>query len=243
MLSESENNTRKKLIISGKEIHDIRDLRTAFDLQKVLATFMDGSLESFLKSHYYEYEAMRVKNLSIEDKDCARKLCEILGVDYLAETNKNIDSEELKKRREQISAYTTDETVLSQACRVALDQEELCGLLEKGEDRIYLCHGMFSLPLTEPDITYIGVADPKIEWPFTKEQYSRLGISIENINLPEKVDDEQASYAAFLAKAHGYDDFPDNHSALTCYIHDMLSECEHGTYKKISYDSSVATKD
>lgn len=241
--TKNSTETKNEFAISGKEIHDIKDLRDAFDMQEVLSALMDGSLENFLKSHYYEFEAIRVKKLSIEDKDCARKLCEILGVDYLAQSNKNISSEELQKRREQISAYTTDEAILSQAYRVALNQEEMGDLLNKGEKEIYLCGGSFSIPLTVPGITYTGVANPKIEWPFTKEQYRRVGITVENINLPEKVDDTRTEYAAGLAKFHGYDDFPDNHSMLTTYIHELLSECTHGAYKRISYDSSNASKD
>lgn len=246
MLNDTDNNQKKdckELVISGKKIHDIGELRDAFDLQEILSSLIDGSLENFLKSHYYEFEAMRVRNLSIEDKDCVHKLCEILGVDYLSEIHKNISSEELQKRREEISVYTTDEEILSQVFRVALNQEELCELIDKGEKKIYLCKGTFSIPLTETGVTYIGVDNPKIEWPFTKGQYRKAGIIVENIDLPEKVDETQSEYAAFLAKVHGYDDFPDNHSVLTSYIHKLLSDRIHSTYKRVSYDNSIVSRD
>ena len=83
----STNNTEvvepQKFILNGKEIHSLDELGENFDAEEILKTLNDGSLKGFLTSHYYEREAETISYLTLEDRECLKKICVALKVDYL----------------------------------------------------------------------------------------------------------------------------------------------------------------
>lgn len=245
MLNRTNKSTEKKepqkLIISGKEMHTLDELRENFDAEEVLRALNDGSLKDFLESHYYEREFDTIAYLSLEDKDCLKKICNTLKVDYLKQDF--IMTPEVEARLEVIKGFTTDEKILRDFRQVALNQEELANLLNDGEKIVYLCHNKFSIPLSKTNVTYIGIDNPTIENAFTAEQYKKAGITIKHINLPANVNKEMSAYALEAAKKNGYDDYSENHSPLATYFHNKLKGYERFSYIRLPYDSSALCKE
>lgn len=239
------NNTEvkepQKLIVNGKEIHSLDELRDNFDAEEILKALNDGSLKNFLSTHYYEREATAIAGLTLESKDCLKKICAALKVDYLKQDF--VMTPEVEARLEVIKQFTTDEKVLQHFSQVALNQEELANLINDGEKTIYLCHNKFSIPLRQSDITYIGIDNPTIENAFTAEQYKKAGIVIKNISLPSNVSKEMSEYALNAAKENGYDDYSENHSPLATYFHNKLKNYERFSYVRLPYDSSASHKE
>lgn len=237
---ETTNEVNTKLVIGEKEIHSIEELKENFEVNAVLTALNDGSLERFLKSRYYEREAEVVSNLKLDDKECLKKLCEALGVDFLKYSV--IVTPEVEKRLAEIKQFTNDEDVLNNFQKVALNQEELAQLLSRDEKTIYLCHNNFSIPLSKTGVIYIGVDNPTINNPYTKEQYEKAGITIVNIMLPTKVSDEMAEEAHKTAIKNGYDDYDEKNSSLATYFHNILKNAIPFYNIHLPYNTSAASK-
>lgn len=242
VLSKNENavEVNTKLVINEMEIHSIEELKANFEVNAVLTALNDGTLERFLKSRYYEREAEVISNLRLDDKECLKKLCDILGLDFLKYSV--IVIPESEKRLTEIKQFTEDEEVLKNFQKVAFCQEELATLLSKNEKTIYLCHNTFSIPLSKSGVKYIGVDNPSINNPYTKEQYEKAGISIVNIILPTKVSDEMAEEAKDIAIKNGYDDYGEKNSPLATYFHDNLKTAIQFYNIHLPYNASAASK-
>ncbi|MBE7054840.1 MAG: hypothetical protein E7392_01855 [Ruminococcaceae bacterium] len=237
----AETLEKKELTISGKEIHSLDEIRENFDAECILNALGDGSLLSFLKSHYYEREADVISRLSPDNDDCLKIICDTFGVEYLKQdavlTAENLERIELLKK------LKCDKEVINNFRKVALNQGELARLLTNGETIIYLCNGKFSIPLSKKGIRYIGINNPTIENPFTMQQYKNAGITVENIKLADKVSEEMSQYALNIAKENGYDDYADKNSPLAAYFHNRLKSYERFTYITLPCNYSEATKD
>ena len=235
--ANGQNDGEKKLILSGDEIHSLDELREKFNAEEVLKALSDGSLKRFLKSHYYEREFDAVSNLTLEDKYCLKKICTALKVDYLKQDF--VMTAEVEARLKVLKEFTSDEKILQNFNQVALDQEELANLINRGEKTIYLCNNKFSIPLSKNNITYIGIDNPTIENAFTSEQYKKAGIIVENINLPSNVSKEMELYASDVAKQNGYDDYAEKNTPLASYFHNKLKSNIKVPYIRLPYDYSA----
>lgn len=60
--------------------------------------------------------------------------------------------------------FTADDNILAAADRVAFTKNDITDLLNSGVKEIYLCGEHFTLPANIPDITYIGVNMPTVEF-------------------------------------------------------------------------------
>lgn len=233
----------EQLIFSDKAINSLGELRESFNLAEGIESFINGSLVKWLEDNYYEYEAEQLSALDINDKKIKTKICTILKVDYfkalqLTEEEKRAFDE----RKEEIKKYTSDEEILDKPFQVALNQCELAKLINDGETEIYLCHNDFSIPLKKSGICYIGVDNPNIENPFTKEQYQRAGITVKNITLPTAINPETEDYANQVAIDNGYDFFYDKHSQLTNAFHKKMKINKIIQQYRLPYDSDVCSE-
>ena len=206
----------------GVKIHDINELRKKFDIEELKVYFSSGVLLKWLEEHHYDVEAFEVSNLDSADADCRRKLCEIFCVPYEGYDLSQEEREALETKRKAVSKYTDDKIVLDNIHLVALTQEELAKLIDKNEKTIYLCDGVFSIPINKSGITYVGINNPKIETAFTKEQYKKAGIVLVDIAVAENVNPKYEEYAKEAARKAGYDDFCENHTLFTSVIHEKL---------------------
>lgn len=232
---------RAVLTFGGRAIRSKKELCENFDCEAGMKALQDGSLYRWLKQHYYEQEADKLQYLDSDAPDCLRELCEILSLNYM--DYKILSEEEkalLEEKRTELRKYTADEEVFRNIHLVAMNQEELADLLDAGEQKIYLCHNEFTIPLSKPDITYLGIGTVEIENPFTEEQYQKVGIRIEGITLPDQVDPDTERYAHSAAIQNGYDDFSENHSVLATAFHGLLKADRVRKDYRLPMDTSVA---
>lgn len=147
----------------GEVTHSLTELRTHFDVPKIVEYYLDGTLKKWLDARYYEEEAAAVSQLTKDDPALAEKLCGIFGVPY---TPKNaVDMEQLEKRKARLARlreYTDDEEILDDIDLVAFNQEELAELYDQGAEKVILCGGDFRVPKSKYGVGYILVGDVTI---------------------------------------------------------------------------------
>lgn len=209
---------------NGASPRSLNDLRENFSLEQILALFLAGTLEAWLSSHYYEKEALQVKQLV--HRDCLTTRLKLCGILKLNPVDENIFSPEqtadLLRRKEHLAKYTQDPNILIHAAETALDQTDLADLLNNQLKSIWLCGGPFSIPIRKGGICYTGIGTPRVEGPFTEAQYRRAGITFQGVLLPETSDAEMVAEANQAAEAHGYDFFADSHTPLAVIMHRAL---------------------
>lgn len=139
------------------QVRTLEELKEHFDLDKVVAYFLDGKLLTWLKARYYEPEIKAVRNLRKNDPELQKKLCQIFGIEH---SDYQLDINEVEERNRRLGIlrqFTSDPTVLEQVASVAFNQEDLGDLLDDGVQKIFLCNNSFVIPLGIEDKTYIGI--------------------------------------------------------------------------------------
>ncbi len=221
-----DNSKPKKATLKMKNhtINSLQELRDNFDPETILKKHSNGKLAKWLNQNYYENEALAVINIDPDSDTRLQDLCNALGVEYsLLLYFSDEDKALIPEKEKLLSTITTDTEILQYAYLVATSQSELASLLDKNANLIYLCNNTFSIPISVPDKTYIGVGNEVvIENPFTKTQYEHAGIIIKNITLPEHEDPNTIKLARSAAADYGYDDFSDYHSSLASKYHEAL---------------------
>ena len=140
----------------GAQVRTIDELKEHFDIEKVVGYFTDGRLLNWLKARYYDEEADKVEQLTKDDQQLHKKLCEVFGV----ESAEDVDPEEIARRQERLNRlkqYTDDREIWNLVDQVAFDQEDLGDLLDEDITLIYLCNNRFTIPLRVTDKTYVGI--------------------------------------------------------------------------------------
>lgn len=148
----------------GVQVRNLEALKENFDVEKVIAYFLDGKLQTWLADRYYEEEAEAVAALSKDDGQIDRKLSEIFGIEYSEEDE--VDIEEISWKNERlakIKQLTDDDEIIKNADYVAFNQEELAELYDEGVERIYLCEGEFTIPKSKQDLEYIEFSGARVD--------------------------------------------------------------------------------
>lgn len=177
---------------NGESARTIEDLRQHFDLEKVVAYFMNGRLLTWLKHRHLDDEAAALGKLSAEDAEFAKKLCEILGVAYDEHQKKAdaIDANTLMADHERINRLrqvTTDAEILAKIDRVAFDEKDLRRLAFDNKPEVYLCNNRFVIPLNVQNKHYIGLGKAEAvivsdEW----VDFEEKGIRFTNVGFDEE---------------------------------------------------------
>ncbi len=203
-----------------KEANAIETLR--FKMKRVLSDICNATIMPLAQLH--GEDGASATECSVEgdytDKE-KRAICEILGVEYVAALNDE-EKADYDERTKIIGNFTDNEEVLKHPELVALNQKELAKLLDDGETTVYLCHNEFSVPMKKTGIRYIGIDNPTITNPLTAEQYKKLSITVEQIQLPDAVDADTESAWKSAAEQSGYDFYCDEHSELENAVHNQL---------------------
>lgn len=169
---------------NGAEVRTLDELKENFDLESVLGYFTDGRLTTWLADRYYDEKAEAVSALSADMPELNAKLCEILEVEYEAESDET-DLEYIQRRNEKLrvlSTVTTDQDILKNVDLVAMDQDELFDILDESPEKVYLYGEKFSIPLGRKNITYIGINQPSMDIKdITK--YQEAGIKFKNVKF------------------------------------------------------------
>ena len=168
----------------GAQVRNLDDLREYFDLEKTIGYFIDGKLLTWLNERYYDEEVEALENLSKDDEQLNKKLCQILGVEYEAE---ELDPEEIEWRNERIAElkqYTDNTEIINNVDLVAFDQEELAELLDNDEPVIYLCQNKFTIPLRAQNKKYIGIGKAEaVIRSKTVVDFAKLNIEFVNVSF------------------------------------------------------------
>lgn len=173
----------------GTQVRDLDALKEHFDIETVAKYFHNGKLRTWLNDRYYDDEATAIENLSADDKDFAKKLCAIFGVESEEEVLRRAE------RLDKLKQYTDDENILTNIDSVAFDQEELADLLDANIHEIYLCANRFTVPLRVKNKIYIGLGKAVVVIRSNKVvDFAALGIEFKNVTfnaeyanlLPEK---------------------------------------------------------
>lgn len=198
----------------GAEVRTLQELKDAFDLNAVMAYFLDGKLEIWLNDRYYDALAESIQELDKNAPELRKKLCDIFGVEYEDDAMSIEEIEERNRRINRLKEITDDESIIENVDSVAFSQEELADLLDEGKDTIYLCGEDFQIPVRVKGMTYIGVGTHLIIDADKKEQFVNNNIKLINLiedNEPQLEDVlEKAGsdiHAIFLCK--GYPDAED----------------------------------
>lgn len=190
----------------GVEVRTLQELKSGFDLNAVMAYFLDGKLETWLSDRYYDDLADSMQELDKNDPELRKKLCGIFGVEYEGDTMSIEEIEERNRRVNRLKEITDDENVIENVDSVAFSQEELADLLDEGKDTIYLCGEDFQIPVRVKGMTYIGVGTHLIIDADKKEQFVNNDIKL--INL---IEDNEPQSEAVLEK-----DGSDIHAIFLC---------------------------
>ena len=206
---EIENMAKKKIkfalkLKEGVEARNLQELREAFDLNQIVAYFLDGKLETWLLDRYYEDLAEKINDLDKSDPELRRKLCEIFEVEYEEDALSIEEIEERNHRIRKLKEVTDDDDIIKNVDKVAFCQEELADLLDEGQKTIYLCGTDFHIPASKRGIRYIGV-ETKLD--ITKEEIKKYQANdIELIDLLEGYFDEFKEEAHERMEEYGYNE-------------------------------------
>lgn len=168
-----------------QQVRTMEELQEYFDLEKIFEYFSSGKLAVWLEDRYYDEEAGQVRELSPQDPDLKRKLCDIFSVECPKEDSIDLERvEERRKKRELLKQYTDDEKILERAGQAAFNQEELSDLLDEGVREIYLCNNRFTVPVKVKNCQYIGICKAVIEVRSKEDiSFDDLGIVFENVEF------------------------------------------------------------
>lgn len=170
------------------EVRTLSELKEHFDLERVMAYYLDGKLDIWLADRYYDELYDSIQELDRDAPDLGRRLCELFGVDYEDDA---LSVEEIEERNRKISLLkeiTDDEEIIENIDSVAFSQEELADLLDEGKDTIYLCGEDFQIPTKRGNITYIGIdtklsVSKKIQEKYVKNNIRLINLLEEDINV------------------------------------------------------------
>ena len=170
---------------------NIEEVRTYFDIEKIIAQFHNGRLKIWLEDHYLPAEAEQVGALDGNAPDLAQRLCTILGVTDVPTENVDTKTVQTIQKREEcrhrLSQYTTNQILCDMAEFAAFDQADLERLVKEGAQEIILCNANFRIPLNVKNKTYLGVGkavaviDSK-----TAVDFETLGIRFVDVPFDEK---------------------------------------------------------
>ena len=199
---------------------NIEEIRTHFDLEKIIAQFHNGRLKVWLDDHYLPEMAVQVAALDGDAPDLAAQLCAVLGVEGVA--TENVDSSLIQKReekRQRLSQYTTNSILCDMAEFAAFEQSDLDRLIKEGAQEIILCKENFRIPLNVKNKTYLGVGkavaviDSK-----TAVDFEALGIHFVDVPFDEKYRDAVADEPRkYFEQGQQYEEKGKDKKAVECY--------------------------
>ena len=189
------------LKLNSADCRTLSEIRENWNINEVYVYFVDGRLLTWCKDRHY-IQADKIAELSTEDSDARKKLCEIFEVEYVAGDSNSDDwrpktPEEVEKYN-RLKNYTADEEILKKFRQVAFDRDELDDLIDD-YDEIYLCNNIFEeFPISVENRKYIGIGKVTVKIPsqkpvdFDKKNIKFLNVEFDDDytgvgeNLPDK---------------------------------------------------------
>lgn len=199
---------------------NIEEVRTHFDLEKIIAQFHNGRLKIWFDDHYLSEMAEQVAALDGDAPDLAAQLCTILGVEGVA--TENVDSSLIQKReekRQRLSQYTTNPILCDMAEYAAFEQSDLDRLIKEGAQEIILCNANFRIPLNVKNKTYLGVGNAvAVIDSKTAVDFETLGIRFVDLPFDEQYRDAVADEPRrYFEQGQQYEEKGKDKKAVECY--------------------------
>ena len=243
-LNSDKNKDRKvELLLNGQTVRSLKELRENFNADELMDYYQNGDLLLWLNQHYYKNEANAIEAIDTDQPGCIHKLCTIFDIEYLSSKHMTEEEKAMWEEKKQIvSEYTSDPSILSELWLVAMNQEELATLLNQGEKKIYLCNESFSIPIKVAGMDYICIGNVTIDNPYTKDQYEKAGITVTGVTLPQEENQTTSALAKEAAEANGYDYFGDTHSPLATEYHNQLKYAGLFNIHHVAFNNSLETK-
>lgn len=145
----------------GTEVRSLAELRENFSLSKVLGYAKDGKLVTWLRDRYENDIADLISNIELSEEDAAKKICDILSIEFEGNSEEEIEKAKEKERKlSLLKKYPECSEYAKKIDLIAFDQDDLYDLLDENSDIIYLCGERFSIPLSKTGVTYIGINNP-----------------------------------------------------------------------------------
>ena len=219
---------RKKIklpleMADGVKVRTLDELKDNWSLEKVVENYLNGRLATWLNDRYYTELAEQVNALAeVQDNTALQKeLCRIFDVDFEDEEDIDVDAvNERNRKLDILRQHTADDTVLKNVDIVAFDQEELGGILDSGENVIYLFNNTFSIPLSVKNKKYIGIGKAEcIIHSKDVVDFTELGIEFDNVVFDEKYRkiEEEKSPSKFSAEGDKLYDNKEYEKAIELY--------------------------
>lgn len=173
---------------NGAEVRSMEELRDNFSISKVICYLKEGKLVTWLRDRYANDIADLIEELDLQDERLAEKVSEIFDIPYDETSEKELEkATERAERIKKLKEYTDDRQYEKVVDNIAFDQDELYDLLDEDITTIYLCGVKFSIPLSKPDVLYIGINHPivlidskvVVDW-------EEKGIVLENVEFDGK---------------------------------------------------------
>ncbi len=228
------------LEMNGIEIKTLEDLRENFDLEKAVEYFKSGELLEWLEDRFYDDEAEKIENISVDDKNLSQKICAALNV----ECDEDLEfTQRVREKKKILAEKTDDENIIDNAMTTALNQDDLANLLHMDYSTIYLCGENFTVPIRVENKKYVGVlSTPKIKIRANSdEELAAKNISFENCRLPfmkATLNEELKALAEKIFENKGRFPIVDNVGTVNYY--DSLSRVDKSivlrTITKNKYD-------
>lgn len=172
------------LYVNGKSITSLHELRTHTKPNDLYPLLHNHSLLHWLVAQGREETAYSLACL-LRTINFPSEFERILG--FPSEHNHELSENEIvnfENRKEYLREFTNNEVILSDPYTVALNQTELHEILFLGATKVYLCSGIFRIPLSIPNVRYIGIGGAVIQQPLSQEEYLSHKIKIMGIPLP-----------------------------------------------------------
>jgi hypothetical protein len=180
---------RFPLDMNGTDVRTLEELREHFDLESVLGYFANGKLTAWLRNRYYDSEAEAIEKLTISDSELVSKICAVLGVDF---TGEDLNVLQISRRYEKLvklRQFTDDEEIISSVDNIAVDQNDLAGILSNDPDTVYLLGESFKIPLEHKNVCYIGINKPVLSIEGSDlGMYDENYISFKNVDFEDGTD-------------------------------------------------------
>ena len=172
---------------------NIEEVRTHFDLEKIIAQFHNGRLKIWLEDHYLSEMAEQVAALDGNAPDLPAQLCAVLGVEGV--TTDTVDSYAIRERERKLQKLrqcTSDERYLNMVEYAVFDQKDLDDVLKNNPTEILLCGGEFHIPLVPKQRTYYGIG--KVIAVIDRDEnidFEELGITFVDVDFDEAYEQVQ----------------------------------------------------
>lgn len=203
----------------GKRARTLDEVRTYFDLEKMVAYFLDGRLQNWLESRCYQKELALIAVLEKDQPEFLKRFCEIFGVDYDGVSIDLVVAVNNLSKMTKIQQYTTEKEILQSIDQIACTQEELVELLHKGLKKIYLCGDAFCIPEYWGNMYYIGINKPKITIDSRKETFLCYHTSSKLRQFMNELDCQKSGLFFQMEK-----EFLQNEPLIVCHPAEILKE-------------------